>query len=51
MITGWVALEDASLSEEEEEEKEHGMFIPDICHERHEYTRVNFFGRCKFTQI
>ena len=25
MITGWVALEDASLSEEEEEEKEHGM--------------------------
>ena len=19
------------------------IFIPDICHERHEYTRVNFF--------
>ena len=25
--------------------------IPHICHERHEYTRVNFFGRCKFLQI
>ena len=25
--------------------------IPDICHERHEYIRVNFFGRCKFLQI
>ena len=25
--------------------------IPDICHEPHEYIRVNFFGRCKFFQI
>ena len=25
--------------------------IPDICHERHEYIGVNFFGRCKFLQI
>ena len=25
--------------------------IPHICHESHEYTRVNFFGRCKFLQI
>ena len=25
--------------------------IPDICHEPHEYIRVNFFGRCKFLQI
>ena len=22
-----------------------------ICRERHEYIRVNFFGRCKFLQI
>ena len=27
------------------------VIIPDICHERHEYIRVNFFGRCKFLQI
>ena len=27
------------------------IIIPDICHERHEYIRVNFFGRCKFLQI
>ena len=25
--------------------------IPHICHERHEYTLVNYFGRCKFLQI
>ena len=25
--------------------------IPHICHERHEYIRVNFFGRCIFLQI
>ena len=25
--------------------------IPVICHESHEYTRVNFFGQCKFLQI
>ena len=27
------------------------LCIPDICHERHEYIRVNFFGQCKFLQI
>ena len=25
--------------------------IPHICHGSHGYTRVNFFGRCKFLQI
>ena len=25
--------------------------IPHICHESHENSRVNFFGRCKFLQI
>ena len=25
--------------------------IPDICHGRHGYVRVNCFGRCKFLQI
>ena len=29
----------------------HHTIIPDICHGRHGYTRVNFFGRCKFLQI
>ena len=29
---------------------EHGN-IRDICHERNEYIRVNFFGQCKFLQI
>ena len=27
------------------------QIIPHICHERHKYTGVNFFGRCKFLQI
>ena len=25
-----------------------GSIIPDICHERHKYIRVIFFGRCNF---
>ena len=25
--------------------------LPHICHESHENSRVNFFGRCKFLQI
>ena len=29
----------------------HRIPVPDICHERHEYIRVKFFGRCKFLQI
>ena len=27
------------------------LVIPHICHEPHEYIRVNFFGQCKFLQI
>ena len=27
------------------------IYIPDICHEPHEHVRVNFLGRCKFSQI
>ena len=27
------------------------LTIPLICHGSHGYTRVNFFGRCKFLQI
>ena len=27
------------------------VIIPHICHERHEYICVNFFGQCKFLQI
>ena len=35
-------LEDALITSEMSLKSEH-MLIPDICHESHEYTRVNFF--------